>query len=136
MGLIFVLAQAGGALFPSLTGVIASQAGVKVVYSTPSDSTIAHKTKGYAADSGRSNCCHGGIVGIGPQSSQARRIDPGRTFGATRVKLRVENEGDAVCSAVPRCTYAHVVGLQPEFDLQDVTAEGHVRKWLSVNWIE
>lgn len=31
MGLIFVLAQAGGALFPSLTGVIASQAGVKVV---------------------------------------------------------------------------------------------------------
>ncbi|KAL1610044.1 hypothetical protein SLS60_001709 [Paraconiothyrium brasiliense] len=31
MGLIFVLAQAGGSLFPSLTGVIASQAGVKVM---------------------------------------------------------------------------------------------------------
>ncbi|KAK7181949.1 hypothetical protein DPSP01_006179 [Paraphaeosphaeria sporulosa] len=31
MGLIFVLAQAGGALFPSITGVIASQAGVKVM---------------------------------------------------------------------------------------------------------
>ncbi|KAF1972704.1 MFS general substrate transporter [Bimuria novae-zelandiae CBS 107.79] len=31
IGLIFVLAQAGGALFPSLTGVIASQVGVKVM---------------------------------------------------------------------------------------------------------
>lgn len=31
MGLVFVLAQAGGSLFPSLTGVIASQAGVKVM---------------------------------------------------------------------------------------------------------
>ena len=31
LGLIFVLAQAGGALFPGLTGVIASQAGVKVM---------------------------------------------------------------------------------------------------------
>lgn len=93
MGLIFVLAQAGGALFPSLTGVIASQAGVKVVYSTPSNSTIAHKNKGHAADSGRSNRCHGGIVGIGSKSSQARRINPGRTFGATGVKLSVEKRG-------------------------------------------
>ncbi|KAJ4299263.1 hypothetical protein N0V90_004507 [Kalmusia sp. IMI 367209] len=31
LGLVFVLAQAGGSLFPSLTGVIASQAGVKVM---------------------------------------------------------------------------------------------------------
>jgi fucose permease len=31
MGLIFVLAQAGGALFPWITGVLASQAGVKVM---------------------------------------------------------------------------------------------------------
>jgi len=30
-GLIFVTAQAGGAIFPSLTGVIASHAGVKVL---------------------------------------------------------------------------------------------------------
>lgn len=31
LGFVFVLAQAGGALFPALTGVIASQAGVKIM---------------------------------------------------------------------------------------------------------
>jgi len=31
LGFVFVLAQAGGALFPALTGVIASRAGVKVM---------------------------------------------------------------------------------------------------------
>lgn len=31
LGLVFVLAQAGGSLFPALTGVIASRAGVKVM---------------------------------------------------------------------------------------------------------
>jgi MFS family permease len=31
LGFIFVLAQAGGALFPALTGIIASQAGVRVM---------------------------------------------------------------------------------------------------------
>ncbi|KAF2438030.1 MFS general substrate transporter [Karstenula rhodostoma CBS 690.94] len=31
MGLVFVLAQAGGSLFPSITGAIASQTGVKVM---------------------------------------------------------------------------------------------------------
>lgn len=30
-GMIFVVAQAGGAIFPSLIGVIASHAGVKVL---------------------------------------------------------------------------------------------------------
>ena len=31
LGFVFVLAQAGGSLFPALTGVIASEAGVKVM---------------------------------------------------------------------------------------------------------
>jgi fucose permease len=31
LGFVFVLAQAGGSLFPALTGVIASKAGVKVM---------------------------------------------------------------------------------------------------------
>jgi fucose permease len=31
LGFVFVLAQAGGALFPALTGVIASRAGVQVL---------------------------------------------------------------------------------------------------------
>jgi fucose permease len=31
LGFIFVLAQAGGSLFPALTGVIASKAGVKIM---------------------------------------------------------------------------------------------------------
>lgn len=31
IGFIFMLAQAGGALFPALTGVIASKAGLKVM---------------------------------------------------------------------------------------------------------
>jgi fucose permease len=31
LGFVFVLAQAGGALFPALTGVIASRVGVKVL---------------------------------------------------------------------------------------------------------
>jgi fucose permease len=31
LGFVFVLAQAGGAFFPAITGVIASQAGVKVM---------------------------------------------------------------------------------------------------------
>lgn len=31
LGFVFVLAQAGGSLFPALTGIIASQAGVKVM---------------------------------------------------------------------------------------------------------
>ena len=31
LGFIFVFAQAGGALFPALTGVIASRVGVKVM---------------------------------------------------------------------------------------------------------
>jgi fucose permease len=30
-GLVFVIAQAGGAIFPSLIGLIASHAGVKVL---------------------------------------------------------------------------------------------------------
>jgi fucose permease len=30
-GLVFVIAQAGGAIFPSLIGLIASRAGVKVL---------------------------------------------------------------------------------------------------------
>ena len=31
VGLVFVIAQAGGAVFPSLIGLIASHAGVKVL---------------------------------------------------------------------------------------------------------
>ena len=31
LGFVFVLAQAGGAFFPAVTGVIASHAGVKVM---------------------------------------------------------------------------------------------------------
>lgn len=31
LGFVFVLAQAGGSFFPAITGVIASQAGVKVM---------------------------------------------------------------------------------------------------------
>jgi fucose permease len=31
IGLVFVIAQAGGALFPALTGVIATKAGVGVL---------------------------------------------------------------------------------------------------------
>lgn len=31
LGFVFVLAQAGGAFFPAITGVIASRAGVKVM---------------------------------------------------------------------------------------------------------
>ena len=31
LGFVFVFAQAGGAFFPGITGVIASQAGVKVM---------------------------------------------------------------------------------------------------------
>ncbi|KAF2186278.1 MFS general substrate transporter [Zopfia rhizophila CBS 207.26] len=45
LGFVFVLAQAGGSLFPALTGVIASKAG-------------------HAAYSGRFDCCDGDCVGI------------------------------------------------------------------------
>ena len=31
LGFVFVLAQAGGSFFPAITGVVASQAGVKVM---------------------------------------------------------------------------------------------------------
>lgn len=31
LGFVFVLAQAGGAIFPSVTGLIATHAGVKVL---------------------------------------------------------------------------------------------------------
>jgi MFS family permease len=31
LGFVFVLAQAGGAFFPAITGIVASRAGVKVL---------------------------------------------------------------------------------------------------------